>query len=707
MRLFLMWYEILMDNATEECHKMFRSLVPKMSPSASSDNFEADFFIGRTFSNTKVTVPDVYPILPSQAGEKQPDNLSKWLLEGLLSYMVSEVSKIQWNNHELHEYCFKFLFDKFKDHYLPEIFPGLNRSNSIYEPCLDLPERTVDGGGTVPTVALCQEAVVKWMTYYTTSPTVQSSGINQNVPEKCDVDMMENGQCTGQDVDRPIPGSNASTLSTASSYMENCSNGSSACSDDHSMFTEQEVVRIVLYSSRENVNIVHEVFRQAFLFPFHHSTMVRRVIHVYRSWFQSDVMPVFMQDKRSSSLSSGTNSAKDIDRRHSTSSVTSGQVNCQLEQASAALMTTEVNHKLDVRAGLQKVLQVFITNSANLFMIESPASIKETTEHLKLEDQVDLCKRVLAIYRYLVTNVDMDRATWEQLLLVLLKITSIIMTISPPVYREKSLSGRLADYLFKTLILAWVKANLHIQVSEQLWKQFLGTLSSLTNWIQLIREWSKTMEMLTRILARYIYAIDLRDLPLDKLSEQKVKRMRGAKNGSVRAKDRTLSRNWIKQVIGGDGNSKLEQQQLQQQPKPSTAAAVASAVSLASFTNGILMGGSNHGMNLVGTRLETMRQRSRSGELSLMCNSQLDISSIYYPPSQPEALVGASSLPRSSSDSSLMIDPNKVKVSGLCISAVESHEVQSAGNRKEDNLKADDDDISPQSHHHSKFLHLG
>jgi len=39
----------------------------------------------------KVTVPDVYPILPSQAGEKQPDNLSKWLLEGLLSYMVSEV----------------------------------------------------------------------------------------------------------------------------------------------------------------------------------------------------------------------------------------------------------------------------------------------------------------------------------------------------------------------------------------------------------------------------------------------------------------------------------------------------------------------------------------------------------------------------------------------------------------------------------------
>lgn len=43
--------------------------------------------------------------------------------------------------------------------------------------CADLPEHTVDGGGTVQTVALCQEAVVKWMTNYTISPTVQNSGI--------------------------------------------------------------------------------------------------------------------------------------------------------------------------------------------------------------------------------------------------------------------------------------------------------------------------------------------------------------------------------------------------------------------------------------------------------------------------------------------------------------------------------------------------
>jgi len=35
------------------------------------------------------------------------------------------------------------------------------------------------------------------------------------------------------------------------------------------------------------------------------------------------------------------------------------------------------------------------------------------------------------------------------------------------------------------------------------------------------------MDMLTRVLARYVYSLDLLDLPLEKLSEQKVKRLRG------------------------------------------------------------------------------------------------------------------------------------------------------------------------------------
>jgi len=51
MRLFVIWYEILMDNATDDCHKMFQSLVPKIMP---SENSEFDLFTVKTFRECKI-----------------------------------------------------------------------------------------------------------------------------------------------------------------------------------------------------------------------------------------------------------------------------------------------------------------------------------------------------------------------------------------------------------------------------------------------------------------------------------------------------------------------------------------------------------------------------------------------------------------------------------------------------------------------------
>lgn len=51
------------------------------------------------------------------------------------------------------------------------------------------------------------------------------------------------------------------------------------------------------------------------------------------------------------------------------------------------------------------------------------------------------------------------------------------------------------------------------------------------------------METLTRVLARHVYSLDLTDLPLDRLSEQKSKRqrrsgpVRGSINDSCRERD--------------------------------------------------------------------------------------------------------------------------------------------------------------------------
>jgi len=63
-----------------------------------------------------------------------------------------------------------------------------------------------------------------------------------------------------------------------------------------------------------------------------------------------------------------------------------------------------------LRAGAQKVLRVFFCNSAAVFLhVHIP---KHDSAAALLEEQVDICKRVLNIYRYAVMNTRMDPRTW-------------------------------------------------------------------------------------------------------------------------------------------------------------------------------------------------------------------------------------------------------------------------------------------------------
>ena len=50
---------------------------------------------------------------------------------------------------------------------------------------------------------------------------------------------------------------------------------------------------------------------------------------------------------------------------------------------------------------------MFITHSANVFLLEPANDVKSL-----LEEQVDMCKRVLNIYRSLVMHESMDQKTW-------------------------------------------------------------------------------------------------------------------------------------------------------------------------------------------------------------------------------------------------------------------------------------------------------
>jgi hypothetical protein len=62
----------------------------------------------------------------------------------------------------------------------------------------------------------------------------------------------------------------------------------SVCQED-STLTAMALVREVLYGNRDNVNFIHEMYRQAFLLDFTHAGAIRKAISAYKDWIQMNV----------------------------------------------------------------------------------------------------------------------------------------------------------------------------------------------------------------------------------------------------------------------------------------------------------------------------------------------------------------------------------------------------------------------------------
>jgi hypothetical protein len=139
---------------------------------------------------------------------------------------------------------------------------------------------------------------------------------------------------------------------------------------------EYNIIRITFNSSRTYVNLIHSLFKEAFLLPFSHAITMRKVITVYRHWIYrtTSSIPLFIEEP-----------------------LTSNSNNNNLN-----------NGKEDVRAGISNLLRVFVSIASNVFLLEVP-----TDKPLMLEEQVDMCKRVLNIYRYMVMKIEMDKLAWS------------------------------------------------------------------------------------------------------------------------------------------------------------------------------------------------------------------------------------------------------------------------------------------------------
>uniref|UniRef100_A0A8D3DQP2 Ral GTPase activating protein catalytic subunit alpha 1 n=1 Tax=Scophthalmus maximus TaxID=52904 RepID=A0A8D3DQP2_SCOMX len=564
VRLFLLWMQALQSNAEREQLCMFACLIPGFpAPLCHGTPRTLDTLINPPLSltETQVTPEEITPLVPPQSGDKNQEDLTAYFLEALLKYMVNQAKSLEWRCKENHERGFSFLFGHFRKFYLPHIFPNFAMETSLYSPILDVPpmrpkpyysvvRREQDGGETLyctkESFLQARVIFIRWLVSFwleprpntqTHIPGTEGEIVPRNI-QRAAAGLAARGSGMGLSGGPGIGGEPEQSHSNTSTLTEREPSSSSLCSMDEEQLTDMEVVRRVLTSSRTNVNFITEIFRQAFLLPMCEAAAMRKVVRVYQEWLSMEDKPVFMKEPDEVAL-------------HLTS-----KQNCLcISFFPCQGMNQEIDSELleySVHAGVQTTLQVFITHSSNVFLMEPANDIK-----ILLEEHVDMCKRVLNIYRSLVMHETMDNKTWEQILLVLLRVTESVMkrppSIMPQGKKNNTLSGRLAGPIFQTLIVAWIKGNLNVYISRELWDDLLSVLSSLTCWEELVTEWSLTMETLTKVLARNLYTVDLNELPLDKLSEQKQKKHKGkgiGSDGQRQVVDRSFSKGWSRDQPG-------------------------------------------------------------------------------------------------------------------------------------------------------------
>ncbi|KAM8834079.1 ral GTPase-activating protein subunit alpha-1 isoform 2-T2 [Synchiropus picturatus] len=596
VRLFLLWMQALQSKAKREQLCMFACLIPGFpAPLSNGTPRTLDNLINPplNLTETQVTPEEITPLVPPQSGDKNQEDLTAYFLEALLKYMGNRAKSLEWRCKENHERGFSFLFDHFRKFYLPHIFPNFAKETNLYNPILDVPpmrskpyysvvRRDQDGGEalycTKENFLQARVIFIRWLVYFWLEPrpntqTLIPGSEGENVPKNIQraaaglasrsSGCSEEVSVVGNRSDHHLEGNSGSSgtgsismgfsggpgpggepeqsHSNTSTLTEREPSSSSLCSMDEEQLTDMEVVRRVLTCSRSNINFITEIFRQAFLLPMCEAAAMRKVVRVYQEWISMEDKPVFMREPEEGPYP-----------------ITAGnctETGSQLGNKDDEGMNKQIDSELleySVAAGVQTTLQVFITHSSNVFLLEPANDIK-----ILLEEHVDMCKRVLNIYRSFVMHETMDQKTWEQILLVLLRVTESVMkrppSIMPQGKKSNTLSGRLAGPIFQTLIVAWIKGNLNVHISRELWDDLLSVLSSLTCWEELVTEWSLTMETLTKVLARNLYNVDLNELPLDKLSEQKQKKHKGkgiSSEGQRQIVDRSFSKGWSRDQPG-------------------------------------------------------------------------------------------------------------------------------------------------------------
>ncbi|XP_046849853.1 ral GTPase-activating protein subunit alpha-1-like isoform X3 [Xenia sp. Carnegie-2017] len=527
IRLLILWLQALQDNMDVSCEVMFASVVPGFpNPLEALDwstvklprplledlcNFVRGSG-GESSSGSMTLLPQdskdgganwcvldelqvLVPLLNQGQVEKTTglEDLTKVYLDKVLDYMITQIGKIEWLDISMRKTGFECLFNLFKKYYLHHVFPMWTPHTNLYTTNPENQVKELDPSTmknfSADGLTKYADSVVKWFVAFLSKI---KRVVKMQAAASTSVDTLTS---TNNDLQ-------ASTVSEGSrnALYEDLLLGSSIILD-------------VIYSTRENVHIVHEVFRQAFILPMEKSNVIKEVLNVYDNWLKQENKPKFMEEPD--------------------------------------VLDTSCSKNEDVKAGLQANIRLLIFHSSFIFFTPKPNSST-------IKQKVYFCEKVILMYRNFVLETKMEAKTWENLLVVLLTIAKHVLE-DKSVDDKTSFAGQLAPILVQTLFVTWIRANLQVTVSVKLWDRFVDVVSSLTHWNEAVNEWKSTMMTLTSVIALHIYRLNLKDLPLDRLSEQQYKKR--------------------KRLLGNNDQSKVPSSPSTQEPKQDVMSSTAMLVS--------------------------------------------------------------------------------------------------------------------------------
>jgi hypothetical protein len=572
VRLFVLWYQILCDDQNVELRQIFASIVPNVVPKSSlpitnpSNSTQSQLqqqnaiyqqqqqhqsTIGSP-TNASPQLPiklcNIEPLVPKSPNDQIPEDETEFYLDSLLQCMVTQITKPFWphESRKNQELGFSFIFNMFKEIYLEHLFPNfsltspiihsnqttslspnacyMNHSIDMYvdevsnmatnvSPLHNSVNQPQDfspkGSGATYKSAntrreslhldLKQKHQASHQTLAMSSPTSSSGRLSgeqdrsyslssyQAIIIKWLTRILRQDMIPGQDELIRVGGSGSVDKRTVTGGKENREPSSSGQTETDYVSTtdtnstaifqgietssyEMEVARRVIGTWPDNIALIHELFRRAFL-NFYQPASMKRVVNVYKEWI----------------CSNGPNQ---------TGSSQGGR-----------------NTKLGYTS-FNDLLQIFVLNSSNAFLtkVQNPTM---------LDEQFEMCKRIMNIYRYMVMKIYMNTPTWEQLLEIMLMITEQLFPVIPPERKENTIGGRIAPAFFQTFIVSWIRANLYVHISSQMWYKFHSLMRDLVRWRELVEEWSTTMGSLTRVLVKHVYGLNLTDLPLERPQERR------------------------------------------------------------------------------------------------------------------------------------------------------------------------------------------